>query len=202
MRRCGGRRTLEGETAFAQYTARQSQRGAAPTRWNEQALTGGGSPMTTLVEKSKLTVDSLIARRHEPRTYQEKVQHALDVVGMHLQEENPERIDECIRLYTDDAVWEAPARKVSYQGRDLIKKMYLRVFNGVVDFEFTPVERFATPDRVFDDSYASFKITGDAFENCPYPIGTKVKMRLIHNFHIHDGLISREIGYEVWRRAD
>jgi hypothetical protein len=78
----------------------------------------------------------------------------------------------------------------------------LRVFNGVVDFEFTPVERWATPDRVFDDSYASFKITGDAFENCPYPIGTKVQMRLIHNFHIRDGLISREIGYEVWRRAE
>ena len=83
-----------------------------------------------------------------PRTYEEKVRHALDVVEMHLQEENPDRIDECIRLYTDDAVWEAPARKVSYQGRDLIKKMYLRVFSGVVDFEFTPVERWATPDRV------------------------------------------------------
>jgi hypothetical protein len=78
--------------------------------------------MTTLVEKSKNTVDSLIARRHEPRTYEEKVRHALDVVEMHLQEENPDRIDECIRFYTDDAVWEAPARKVSYQGRDLIKK--------------------------------------------------------------------------------
>jgi hypothetical protein len=158
--------------------------------------------MTTLVEKSKMTVDSLIARRREPRTYEEKVRHALDVVEMHLQEENPDRIDECICLYTDDAVREAPARKVSYQGRDLIKKMYLRVFSGVVDFEFTPVERWATPDRVFDDSYASFKITGDAFENCPYPIGTKVQMRLIHNFHIGDGLISREIGYEVWRRAE
>jgi hypothetical protein len=34
------------------------------------------------------------------------------------------------------------------------------------------------------------------------PIGTKVKMRLIHNFHIRDGLIAREIGYEVWRRAE
>ena len=74
--------------------------------------------MTTLVEESKMTVDSLIAKRHEPRTYEEKVQHALDVVEMHLQEENPDRIDECIRLYTDDAVWEAPARKVSYQGRE------------------------------------------------------------------------------------
>ena len=80
--------------------------------------------------------------------------------------------------------------------------MYLRVFSGVVDFEFTPVERWATPDRVFDVFLRCFKITGDAFENCPYPIGTKVQMRLIHNFHIRDGLISREIGYEVWRRAE
>src|SRR6202021_3695207 len=156
--------------------------------------------METLIEKSRKTVDDLIARRHEPRTYEEKVQHALDVVTMHLQEENPDRIDEFIRLYTDNAVWEAPARKVSYQGRDLIKKMYLRVFNGVTDFEFTPVERWATPERVFDDSYESFNLTGDAFETCPYPIAPKVQMRLIHNFHIEGGLISREIGYEVWRR--
>jgi hypothetical protein len=73
--------------------------------------------MTMLAEKSKMTVDSLIAARHEPRTYEEKVRHALNVIEMHLQEENPDRIDECIRLYTDNAVWEAPARKVSYQGR-------------------------------------------------------------------------------------
>jgi hypothetical protein len=158
--------------------------------------------MTMVAEKARLTVDDLIARRLQPTTYEEKVQHALDVVEMHLQEENPDRIDECIRLYTDDAVWEAPARLVSYQGRETIKKMYLRVFANVVDFEFTPVERWATPNRVFDDSFASFTITGDAFENCPYPIGAKVKMRLIHNFHIRDGLISREIGYEVWRRAE
>ena len=158
--------------------------------------------METLIERSRETVDDLIARRYQPRTYEEKVQHALDVVSMHLQEENPERIDECIRLYTEDAVWEAPARLVSYQGRETIKKMYLKVFNGVEDFVFTPVERWATPDRVFDDFYASFRIVGDAFENCPLPIGTKVKMRLIHNFHIRDGLIAREIGYEVWRRAE
>jgi ketosteroid isomerase-like protein len=158
--------------------------------------------MTIVAEKARLTVDELIARRFQPATYEEKVQHALDLVEMHLQEENPDRIDECIRLYTDDAVWEAPARMVSYQGRQTIKKMYLRVFDNVADFEFTPVERWAGPDRVFDDSFASFRITGDAFENCPYPLGTKVKMRLIHNFHIRDGLIAREIGYEVWRRAE
>jgi hypothetical protein len=60
--------------------------------------------METLIERSRNTVDDLIAHRHKPRTYEEKMQHAVDVVTMHLQEENPERIDECIRLYTEDAV--------------------------------------------------------------------------------------------------
>src|SRR5262245_41546914 len=34
------------------------------------------------------------------------------------------------------------------------------------------------------------------------PIGTKVKMRLLHNFHIRDGMIAKEIGYEIWRRDE
>jgi hypothetical protein len=29
-----------------------------------------------------------------------------------------------------------------------------------------------------------------------------VKMRLLHNFHIRDGMITREIGYEIWRRDE
>ncbi len=57
----------------------------------------------------------------------------------------------------------------------------------------------AQPDRVFDDMWATFRTSGDGFDNCPFPIGTKVKMRLLHNFHIRDGMIAKEIGYEVWR---
>jgi hypothetical protein len=29
-----------------------------------------------------------------------------------------------------------------------------------------------------------------------------VKMRLLHNFHIRDGMIAKEIGYEVWLRDE
>ena len=158
--------------------------------------------MAALAEKAQITVDSLIAQRRKLRTYEEKARHAMDLVQMHLEEENPERIDQCIRLYTDDAEWEAPTRLVNYRGRETIKKMYLKVFAAVEDFVFTPIERWAKPDRVFDDSFATFRLIGDGFENCPMPIGTKVRMRLIHNFHIRDGLISKEIGYEVWHRAD
>jgi hypothetical protein len=158
--------------------------------------------MESLIERSPKTVDDLIAHRHEPRTYEEKMQHALDVVTMHLQEENPERIDECIRLYTEDAVWEAPARLVSYQGRETIKKMYLKVFNGVENSYLRRLSAGRLRTACSMIRMPPSALSGDAFENCPLPIGTKVKMRLIHNFHIRDGLIAREVGYEVWRRAE
>ena len=155
-----------------------------------------------IVERPHETVEQLLARRDAPRTYEEQCQYALDLVDMHLHDENPERIVECIKLYTEDAVWEAPARGVAYTGRERIKEMYLRVFDSAEGMTFRPVERFATPERVFDDMWVTFRLSGDGFENCPYPIGTKVKMRLLHNFHIRGGLIAREVGYEIWGRAE
>jgi SnoaL-like domain len=155
-----------------------------------------------LIEKSRETVEQIMARRGAAKTYEEKAQYASDIVDMHLHEENPERIDECIKLYTADAVWETPARNVTYKGRENIKKMYLRIFNSVENIAFHPIERFSTPDRVFDDMLVTFRLIGDGFENCPVPIGTKVKMRLLHNFHIRNGMIAKEIGYEIWGRDD
>ena len=156
--------------------------------------------MASLMERSRITVDELLASRHKARTNEERCRYALDLVDMHLHEENPERIDECIRLYTPDAVWECPARRVSYIGRQRIKEMYLRVFASAEGIRFRPIERFATPERVFDDMEATFRLIGDGFENCPFPVGTRVNMRLLHNFHIRDGMIEKETGYEVWRR--
>jgi hypothetical protein len=74
-----------------------------------------------LMEKSRQTVDELLARRNRPMSYEERVQYAFDLVDMHLHEENPDRINECIKLYAKDAVWDAPARGVSYVGRESIK---------------------------------------------------------------------------------
>src|SRR5437879_5726640 len=130
------------------------------------------------------TLEQLLERRQMPKTYEQQCQYALDLVDMHLHEENAERIDECIKLYTEDAVWEAPARNVAYIGRERIKEMYLRLFASVEGISFEPVERFAAPDRVFDDMWVKGRLSGDGFENCPFPIGTNVKMRLLHNFHI------------------
>jgi len=91
---------------------------------------------------------------------------------------------------------------VSYVGRQSIKQNYLKLFASAANIRFGPIERFASSDRVFDDMWARFTLAGDGFENAPVPIGTKVKLRLLHNFHIRDGLIAREIGYEIWLRDE
>jgi hypothetical protein len=158
--------------------------------------------MANTIERARVAVDELLERRHRLRTYEDRAQHALDLVRMHFELENPERIDECIRLYSDDAEWEAPARRVSYKGPLTIRDMYVRLFAATHEFAWIPIERWATPDRVFDDSIAVFQLIGDGFENCPFPVGTHVRMRLVHGFHIRDGQISKEIGYEVWGRDD
>ena len=119
---------------------------------------------TALQKKSRETVDELLARRNLSKTHEEQCQYALDLVAMHLEEENPERIDECIKLYTEDAVWETPARRVTYTGRERIKQMYLRIFQSVEEIRFIPKERYATPDRVFDDMEVTFRLSGDGFE--------------------------------------
>src|SRR5258707_7164737 len=122
-----------------------------------------------LIQKSRETVEQLLARRSLPKAYEEKCQYALDLVDMHLHEENPDRVDECIKLYTEDAVWETPARGVSYNGRETIKKMYLRVFDSAEGITFHPVERFATPDRVFDDMWPLFPPTAAGLRTGHFP---------------------------------
>ncbi|MHA3790087.1 nuclear transport factor 2 family protein [Sphingomonas sp. YL-JM2C] len=140
----------------------------------------------------------VLDRRFVVKTPEEAIAYSLDLVEQHFHEENPSQIDACMRLYTDDAIWDAPARGVSYKGKELIRKNYLGVFEAAEGIQFFPLERFATADRVVDDMWVTFRVCGPGFENCPYPVGTFVKMRLVHVFHIDDGLISREIGYECW----
>ncbi|MGW1743561.1 nuclear transport factor 2 family protein [Nocardia sp. NPDC001965] len=126
------------------------------------------------------------------------IEHALWLVERHIQEENPSQIEQAMRLYTDDIIWEVPGRRLKYQGKEEVKANYLRIFDAAEDISFEPIERFATPERVIDDMRVRFKLIGPGFENAPVPFGSEVEMRLVHNFHITDGLISREIGYEMW----
>lgn len=130
--------------------------------------------------------------------YKAAVDRAMEIVELHFMEENPDQIDDALRLYSEDVEWHAPARNVIYYGKQDIRKMYLALFHAAEGLELTPMERFATPSRVVDDSLVTFRIANDDIQNCPYPVGTYVKMRLVHIFHIENGLITRESGYECW----
>lgn len=138
---------------------------------------------------TSLSRDELIARN-------------LAAVESHFHNETPETIDLAIAEYTDDIVWEVPARGLVLRDKELVKQEYLRIFSSMTIHKITNLYRFATEEWVFDDSIFEWTIVDDGFRNCPYPVGTRVSIRLLHAFQCRDGKICRENGYEIWRRAD
>lgn len=128
------------------------------------------------------------------------VEHALWLVHWHFEHENPDQLELLAELYHDDIVWEVPTRRVIYRGKREVLDNYARIFESLQDAKMVPIERYATADRVFDDLELTFKLANSkGFPNHPLPVGTRVAMRMVHNFHIRDGLIIRENGYEIWR---
>lgn len=137
-----------------------------------------------------------------PRTRDEIIARNLATVADHFANENPDDIARVIAGYTDDIVWEAPARGIVIRDKDEVCQAYLALFRSMDIHTVTHLYRFATEEWVFDDSIIDFTLTGDGFANCPFQPGTQVSMRLVHAFQLRDGKICREIGYEIWRRAD
>ena len=130
---------------------------------------------------------------------QDKIAENLSVVEAHFGGEASGRIEAAIDLYTDDIVWEAPARNLLIKGKDAVAANYREMFSSLKDVEFHCMDRFATEDRVVDDSVITFEVTKDGF--MPLPAGTKGQMRLTHIFEMRDGKISKEIGLEGPPRA-
>ncbi len=130
---------------------------------------------------------------------QDIIQANLATVEAHFHSEAANEVDEALKLYTDDIIWEAPARNLIFQGKEDVGNNYRKIFASIRDVEFRNLQRFATEDRVVDDSILTFVITQEGF--LPLPVGQEVEMRLAHIFEIRDGKISKEIAYEMWRPA-
>ena len=133
---------------------------------------------------------------------EEIIARNLVAVDQHFHNENAEGIDLAIGVYTDDIVWEVPARGLVLRDKETVKKEYLQIFEAMKVHKITNLHRFATEEWVFDDSIFEITLLTDGFRNCPFPVGTRCSMRLIHAFQCRDGKICREHGYEIWRRAD
>jgi steroid delta-isomerase-like uncharacterized protein len=122
----------------------------------------------------------------------------LAAVEAHFHSEATGEIEAAVDLYTDDAIWESPARGLIFQGKEATAANYHRMFSSLRNVEFRQVQRFATEDRVVDDSIVTFDLIGDGMVNAPLPIGSSVEMRLVHIFEMRDGRIARESAYEIW----
>jgi hypothetical protein len=136
------------------------------------------------------------------RSYQEAQALNLAVVSEHFHNETPDTVDKAIALYADEITWEGPARGLVYTDPAEVKQMYLGIYKTLKIHSHTQLHRFATDEWVFDDCIYVATIVDDQMRNLPFPVGTKVSMRLTHAFQLRDGRICRENAYEIWRRAD
>lgn len=130
---------------------------------------------------------------------QDKIKANLAAVEAHFGSEATGRIEDALALYTDDVVWEAPSRNLVIEGKEAVAANYREIFSVLTKVEFHTKDRFATEDRVVDDSIVTFEVAKEGF--VPFPVGTKCEMRLTHIFEMRDGKISKEIGIEGPPRA-
>jgi ketosteroid isomerase-like protein len=130
---------------------------------------------------------------------QNKIAVNLAVVEAHSGSEATGRVDAAIDLYTDDVVWEAPSRFVRLQGKAAVADNYRQIFSIIKNIQWHCLDRFATEDRVMDDSVITFEVGAEGF--IQLPVGTRCEMRLTHIFEMRDGKIAKEIGIEGPPRA-
>ncbi len=124
----------------------------------------------------------------------------LAAVEAHFHSEAANEVAAALELYTDDIVWEAPALNGlnrAYRGKDAVAENYLELWGCMRDVRFTFLQRFATEDRVVDDSLVTFEVIRDGYWH--FPVGSKVEMRLVHIFEMRDGKIARELVYDMGR---
>ena len=131
---------------------------------------------------------------------QDRIARNLAAVENHFHSEALNEVEAALETFTDDIVWEAPApnglnRK--YRGKEELGEGYRRLFASMKDVKFEFLQRFATEDRVVDDSVVTFEVAKDGYWH--FPVGSKVEMRLVHIFEMRDGKISRELVFDMGR---
>jgi ketosteroid isomerase-like protein len=126
----------------------------------------------------------------------------LAAVENHFHSEATNEVDAALQTFTDDIVWEAPALNGlnrSARGKRDAEVNYRALFGSMRDVKFTLLQRFATEDRVVDDSLVTFEVAQEGYWH--FPLGSKVEMRLVHIFEMRDGKIARELVFDMGRVA-
>ena len=128
----------------------------------------------------------------------DRIQVNLAAVENHFHSEALSDVEAALETFTDDVVWEAPAPNGlnrSFTGKEAVASNYRRLWASMRNVNFQPLQRFATEERVVDDSMVSFEVAKDGYWH--FPLGSKVQMRLVHIFEMRDGKIAREIVFDM-----
>ena len=130
---------------------------------------------------------------------QDTIELNLAVTQAHFHCEANNEIERALSLFTEDIVWESPTRGLILHGKREVGDNYRRMFCAFEVEGFRCLQRFATSERVVDDSLLTALIVTDGVKNAPVPVGSKVEIRLLHVFEMRDGKISRELVFENWK---
>ena len=153
--------------------------------------------MTNYAEE---TVSSLSS---PPTTAQDIIAMNLAGVESHFHAEDTGSVSAALEAFTDDCVWEAPnpiGLNKRLVGKAQLGPFYKKLFTTMKDVTFRICyERFATVDRVVDDSVCTFEVAADGVWT--YPVGTHVFMRIVHVFDMRDGKIAKEKVFEMRKPA-
>ncbi|MBK9317354.1 MAG: nuclear transport factor 2 family protein [Acidobacteria bacterium] len=125
----------------------------------------------------------------------------LACVDGHFHSEAVNDVEAAPELYTDDIIFEAAALNGlnrSFSGKESVAGFYRDLWATMRNVKFQFLQRFATEDRVVDDSLVTFEVVRDG---CwpHFAADQKIEMRLVHIFEMRDGLISKEIVFDMGR---
>lgn len=128
----------------------------------------------------------------------DRIAQNLAAVENHFHSEASNEIEAALETFTDDILWEAPAPNGlnrSFLGKEAVARNYRELFESMREIEFQPLQRFATEDRVVDDSLVTFEVAKEGYWQ--FAVGSRVEMRLVHIFEMRDGKIAREIVFDM-----
>jgi len=97
-------------------------------------------------------------------------------------------------MYTEDIIWERTSTKQIVRGKEAVAAAYVEVFSALKNWDFRCLDRFATEDRVVDESIFTFEVKKDGI--MPLPVGTRAKLTLVHIFKMRDCKVARELVME------
>ena len=126
---------------------------------------------------------------------QEILSKNLATVQIHFDAEKAGHWEKIKAMYTEDIVWERACMKQLVKGKEAVATAYMEVFSALRNWDFECLDRFATEDRVVDETIFTFEVAKDGI--MPLPVGTRAKLRLVHIFEMRDGLVSRELVRET-----